>query len=223
MTTTRNRPRTNTSLTARATPRPAQRTTALAKNQGTPGSTTGTSIKGRTTKAATRTGLIAGRVVATPGRRDADSDSTSDESSSGDHHSHHHNVRHVQDFEQKARNSSGRFCTSRFHISRFDPDHVPDTTTATPANPNVAIDHEPGTSANDLVVQGNDHVIASVSANDGFAFARSGDVIAVSGPDGARIVQASDVNVGTTGNDLAEPSHEEPSDEGGNNDVGFVS
>jgi hypothetical protein len=82
----------------------------------------------------------------------------------------------------------------------------------------VAIDHLPDTSPNDLIVQGNDNVLASVSSSGGFAFARSGDVIAVSGPDGASIIQSGNVNTGTSGTTPAAPS-----DGGGNNDVGFAS
>ena len=48
----------------------------------------------------------------------------------------------------------------------------------------------------------------------GFAFARSGDVVAVSGPDGASIIQTGDVNAGTNGTNPAEPSPD-----GGNNNV----
>jgi hypothetical protein len=68
-----------------------------------------------------------------------------------------------------------------------------------------------------LVVDANDDVLASVSTSGGFAFARSGDVIAVSGPDGASIVHTGDVNTGTTGASPADPS------DGGNNDVEFAS
>jgi hypothetical protein len=80
------------------------------------------------------------------------------------------------------------------------------------------MDHVPSTSVNDLLVQGNDHVIASVSTSGGFAFARSGDVVAVSGPDGASIIQTGDVNAGTNGTNPAEPSPD-----GGNNDTSFAS
>jgi hypothetical protein len=95
---------------------------------------------------------------------------------------------------------------------------VPDATTVTPANPNVVIDDIPDTSINDLVVQGNEDVIATVSTSGGFAFARSGDVVAVTGPDGASIIQTGDETTGTNGTDPTEP----PAD-GGNNDVDFAS
>jgi hypothetical protein len=88
----------------------------------------------------------------------------------------------------------------------------------TPANPNVVIDDIPRSPIADLVVDANDDVLASVSTSGGFAFARSGDVIAISGPDGASIVQTGDVNTGTTGTNPAAPS-----DDGGNNDADFAS
>jgi hypothetical protein len=71
----------------------------------------------------------------------------------------------------------------------------------------------PTTSIADLVVEANDDVIATVSTSGGFAFARSDGVIAVTGPDGATIIQADDATTGTT----------EPSDDGGNNDMDFAS
>jgi hypothetical protein len=143
----------------------------------------------------------------------ADSDSDSHDSSTDHSDSHHHGGRHVLGFEQKAGNSTGDSTPDS-----SSPNTMPDATAATPANPNVAIDHLPDTSLNDLVVQGNDNVLASVSTSGGFAFARSGDVIAVSGPDGASIIQSGNVNTGTSGTTPAEPS-----DGGGNNDVGFAS
>jgi hypothetical protein len=140
-------------------------------------------------------------------RRKADSDSTSQDDASADD-SHHHGGRHVRDFAQRA------------DEARVDspPDDVPDATTVTPANPNAFIDDVPDTSINDLVVQGNDDVLASVSTSGGFAFARSGDVVAVSGPDGASIIQTGDVSAGTRGTIPGEPS-----DEGGNNNGDFLS
>jgi hypothetical protein len=140
------------------------------------------------------------------GRTD-DSGSDSKNNSTDDDGSHH-GVRHVLGFEQKA---TGPTVDS-------PPNTMPHATFVTPANPNVVIDAAPDTSINDLVVQGNDQVIASVSTSGGFAFARSGDVIAVSGPDGASIIQSGDVNAGTSGT-----SPTAPSDAGGNNDVGFSS
>ena len=95
---------------------------------------------------------------------------------------------------------------------------MPVATADTPANANVVIDEVPVTSINDLVVQANDNVIASVSTNGGFAFARSGDVIAVTGPDGASIIQADGVTARTNGTSPAEPS-----DDGGNNSPDFAS
>ena len=94
---------------------------------------------------------------------------------------------------------------------------MPDVTTVTPANPNVVIDDIPSSPIADLVVDANDDVLASVSTSGGFAFARSGDVIAVSGPDGASIIQTGDVNAGTSGTSPSGPS------DGGNNDVEFAS
>ncbi len=97
-------------------------------------------------------------------------------------------------------------------------DDVPDAP-STPANPNVVVDDIPDTSINDLVVQGNEDVIATVSTSGGFAFARSGDVVAVTGPDGASIIQTGDVTTGTNGTAPADP----PADGGNNNDVDFAS
>jgi hypothetical protein len=67
-------------------------------------------------------------------------------------------------------------------------------------------------------VEANDDVVATVSASGGFAFARSDGVIAVTGPDGATIIQTDDVTTGTNGTDPSEPS-----DDGGNNDMDFTS
>jgi hypothetical protein len=131
-------------------------------------------------------------------RRDADSDSSSRDDSSADD-SNQGGRRRVQEFEQQAA-------------------ETPAPTTVTPANPNVVIDDIPTTSIADLVVEANEDVIATVSASGGFAFARSGDVIAVTGPDGASIIQTGDVTTGTSGTDPAEP----PAD-GGNNTPDFMS
>jgi hypothetical protein len=131
-------------------------------------------------------------------RRDADSDSSSRDDSSADG-STQGGRRRVQEFEQQA-------------------DETPAQTTVTPANPNVVIDDIPTTSIADLVVEANEDVVATVSASGGFAFARSGDVIAVTGPDGASIIQIGDVTSGTSGTDPVEP----PAD-GGNNTPDFAS
>jgi hypothetical protein len=141
-------------------------------------------------------------------RRHADSDSTSRENSSADDDSHYHGGRHVRDFAQRADEAP----------DDSPQDDLPDVTTVTPANPNVLIDDVPDTSINDLVVQGNDNVLASVSTSGGFAFARSGDVVAVTGPDGASIMQTGDVTAGTSGTIPAEPS-----EDGGNNNADFLS
>jgi len=135
-------------------------------------------------------------------RRDGDSDSTSrgDSSASADAH---RGDRSVRDFAQRADEPL---------------DDVPDATTSTPPNPNVVVDDIPDTSINDLVVQGNEDVIATVSTSGGFAFARSGDVVAVTGPEGASIIQTGDVTTGTNGTAPTEP----PAD-GGNNNVDFAS
>ena len=137
-------------------------------------------------------------------RRDTDSDSDTSETSAQDQDSHQHSGRRSREFEQRADDAPA--------------DDVPDVTSVTPANPNVVIEDVPSSPIADLVVDANDDVIARVSTGGGFAFARSGDVIAVSGPDGASIVQTGDVTTGTSGTSPAEPS-----DEGGNNDVGFSS
>jgi hypothetical protein len=69
------------------------------------------------------------------------------------------------------------------------PDDVP-TTPAVPGNPTIPVPTTPDTTDADLFIQSNPDVVASVSTNGGFAFARSGNVIAVSGPDGAQIIQS---------------------------------
>lgn len=146
----------------------------------------------------------------------ADSDSKND--STEDNDSHQHGGWRALGFAQKASDSTGDSPADSSPADSSSPNTISDATTVTAANPNVAIDDLPDTSLTDLVVQGNDHVLASVSTSGGFAFARSGDVIAVSGPDGASIVQSGDVNTGTSGTNPATPS-----DGGGNNDVGFAS
>ena len=148
-------------------------------------------------------------------QRNTDSHSTSRENPSADDDSQHHGDPHVRRFAQKAADQ-----TQDAPPADSTAGDVPDATTITPANPNDVIDQVPSTSLNDLLVQGNDHVIASVSTSGGFAFARSGDVIAVTGPDGASIIQSDGVSTGT-GTGTSNPT--EPSDDGGNNDVGFSS
>ena len=136
-------------------------------------------------------------------RGEDDSGSGSRNSSSGDDDSSEESGRRVREFEQQTDEPA---------------EDTPAQTTVTPANPNIVVDDIPGTSIADLVVEANDDVIATVSASGGFAFARSGDVIAVTGPDGATIIQTGDVTTGTNGTDPPEPS-----DDGGNNDVDFSS
>lgn len=146
-------------------------------------------------------------------RRNADSDSGSRDNSGEDNDPDHHGGRRVRRFEQQADEPTGDSPPDNAPADR-----VPDATTVTPATPNVFIDDIPETSINDLIVQASDNVIADVSTSGGFAFARSGDVIAVSGPDGASIIQTGDVTAGTRGTSPAEPS-----DDGGNNIPDFVS
>jgi hypothetical protein len=154
-----------------------------------------------------QSGSDSGKARGDSSRRNADSESnTRDNASAGD--DPHHGGRNVRDFAQRADEPR----------VESPPEDVPDVTTVTPANPNVFIDDIPGTSINDLVVEGNDDVLASVSTSGGFAFARSGDVVAVSGPDGASIIQTGDVSAGTRGT-----SPTEPSDDGGNNNADFLS
>jgi hypothetical protein len=136
-------------------------------------------------------------------RRDDDSDSSSRDASSADDDSGQGGGRRVREFEQQADEPV---------------EETPAPTTVTPANPNVVVDDIPTTSIADLVVEANEDVVATVSTSGGFAFARSGDVIAVTGPDGATIIQTGDVTTGTNGTDPAEP----PAD-GGNNDLDFSS
>ena len=138
-----------------------------------------------------------GRTQDESSRQNADSDASSRDRSSGNDDSSEAGGRRVREFEQQVEEPV---------------EDTPAVTTVTPANPNVVIDDIPTTSIADLVVEANDDVIATVSASGGFAFARSGEVIAVTGPDGASIIQAGEVT-----------TPPEPSDDGGNNDVDFSS
>ena len=137
-------------------------------------------------------------------RRNSDSDSDSSETSAEDQDSLELTGRRSRGFEQRAEGEPL--------------DDVPDAITVTPANPNVVADGIPSSPIADLVVDANEDVLASVSTSGGFAFARSGDVIAVSGPDGASIIQTGDEST-----DTIDTSPVEPLDDGGNNDVDFVS
>ncbi|MBW3632352.1 MAG: hypothetical protein KY456_04905 [Chloroflexi bacterium] len=93
----------------------------------------------------------------------------------------------------------------------------PAATMVAPTNPNVVITDIPQISDVDLVVEANPDVIASVSTSGGFAFARSGDVTAVTGPDGASIIRSGAAAPAPTAGPV------EPSDDGGNNDLEFSS
>jgi hypothetical protein len=105
-------------------------------------------------------------------------------------------------------------------------DHSPATTPAhigiAQTNPHVDLDDVPAVadvpdlSDAEVVVQANDNVIAGVSPTGGFAFARSGDMTVISGPDGPRIIQG-------TIEEVVVPVDDEPADDGGNNDVEFSS
>ncbi len=136
-------------------------------------------------------------------RQDAATDS--DESSRNDDRggSDQDNGRRAHDLEQRAD-----------EVPVAD-DPVP--TVAAPTNPNVVITDTPETISADLVVEANPDVIASVSSSGGFAFARSNNVTAFTGPDGATIIQSGPVVPTST----ADPV--EPSDDGGNNDLDFTS
>jgi hypothetical protein len=104
-------------------------------------------------------------------------------------------------------------------------DEPADTAPVTPptTNPNVTL---PDTSADpddvELIVQSNPDVIAQTSTSGGFAFAQSGGVTAISGPDGARIVQTGEPDVVTPAPTPA-PTPEEPAPDGGDNGVDFAS
>lgn len=93
----------------------------------------------------------------------------------------------------------------------------PEASVVAPTNPNIVITDIPQITDVDLVVEANPDVIASVSTSGGFAFARSGDVTAITGPDGASIIRSGDGAPATTTDPV------EPSDDGGNNDLDFSS
>lgn len=92
-------------------------------------------------------------------------------------------------------------------------------TPTVPSNPTIPVDTALDATDADLFIEANPDVIASTSTSGGFAFARSGNVIAVSGPDGAQIIQTDDPDAIVT----PSPSPNPPSDDGGNNDVDFSS
>jgi hypothetical protein len=152
-------------------------------------------------------GSDGGKTRGDSSRRDGDSDSNSRDDSSADNDSDQ-GGRRVRELEQEVDEP----------LEDVPVEDVPAPTTITPGNPNVFVEDIPTTSIADLVVEANDDVIATVSTSGGFAFARSGDVIAVTGPDGASIIQTGDVNAGTRGT-----PPEEPSDDGGDNDMDFLS
>ena len=133
-----------------------------------------------------------------PAAESADSPRENDDGGSDDR-----GARHSRDLEQTADDAAV--------------EDEPAATVAAPTNPNVVITDTPQVTDVDLVVEANPDVIASVSASGGFAFARSGDVTAVSGPDGASIIQSGEGDTATT------PAPVEPSDDGGNNDLDFSS
>jgi hypothetical protein len=141
-------------------------------------------------------------------QRSSDSSSSSDETSTADETSHHHGGRRIQEFAQGADGPT--------HDASVD--HALHQSSANLADPGVFLDHVPDASIADVVAQSSDDVVAGVSSSGGFAFARSGDVIAVSGPDGASIVQSGDVIAGTRGT-----SPVEPPDDGGNNNPDYFS
>jgi hypothetical protein len=118
--------------------------------------------------------------------------------------SNHGGGRHSQEFEQRADDAVVE-------------DEPAATDVAPILNPNVVITDIPQISDVDLVIEANPDVVASVSTSGGFAFARSGDVTAVTGPDGASIIRSEEGAPATTTDRV------EPSDDGGNNDLDFSS
>ena len=101
-----------------------------------------------------------------------------------------------------------------------EPAETPTPTPTPTTNPNVAIDDVPAGDDLELVVQSNPDVIANVSSRGGFAFAQSNGVTAISGPDGAKIIQTGETATGTIPG-TATPT--EPPADGGNNDTDFAS
>lgn len=101
----------------------------------------------------------------------------------------------------------------------LDDEPSPTPTPAPPpvTNPNVPI---PDTSGDpddvELIVQSNPDVIAQTSTSGGFAFARSGGVTAITGPDGARIIRTGEP-------DAPAPTPTPPPDGGDNNPPDFTS
>ena len=140
-------------------------------------------------------------------RRKTDSDSSAGDDSSDDGSGHEGRHR-VRRFEQQADDPANAQAAER----------IPDATSVTTAHPDVLIERPPEGSIYDLSAYGTDEVVASLGRNGGFAFARSGEVIAVTGPDGASIARSGDVIAETRGTVPYEPP-----DDGGNNNPDFVS
>ena len=109
---------------------------------------------------------------------------------------------------------------------RNNDDEPATTPTPTPSgvtstNPNVNVGTTTGGDDVELVVQSNPDVIANTSAKGGFAFAKSNGVTAISGPDGAKIIQSGTTETVTVPGTTT-PT-EPPSDGGDNNAPDFAS
>lgn len=88
----------------------------------------------------------------------------------------------------------------------------------------MSLDDTPDQNDLDLIVESSDNVIASVGTNGGFAFARSGDVVVVTGPDGAKIIHDPEGNISPSTPQTPTPDEPaDPGDDGGNNDMDFAS
>ncbi|MBA3450654.1 MAG: hypothetical protein H0T18_05525 [Chloroflexia bacterium] len=158
-----------------------------------------------------------GRGVARRQRADAnssgDSSTTTDSSSAADEE----NTRRAKNLAQNRDRDEEQTADP---TSEDPAAPAPITTT----NPNVALDdllRDAGVFDVGPLVETNSDVVANVSPGGGFAFARSGNIIAISGPDGATVINTEDPDflVSTnTGRIFGEPSAD-----GGNNDVDFTS
>jgi len=142
-------------------------------------------------------------------RQDANSDAEAS-SQSGDDASARGNNRRSRELEQTSnRDDEPGVDATVGEASVLDP--------VARTNPNVALTGAfDGIDAFDAGLLGESNTGVVASTGGGFAFARSGNIIAISGPNGARIINTDDP-------DFAGLLDDEPSDDGGNNDMDFTS
>lgn len=153
-------------------------------------------------------------------KRQDTSSQSSDEDQDGDAGGGRRNGDGDAESAQRARNNNNDSGDNLDDEPSPTPTPVPPPAT----NPNVTIPDTSGTDPDDveLIVQSNPDVIAQTSASGGFAFAQSGGVTAISGPDGAKIIQTGEAGAGTV-TPAPTPTPSQPSPDGGDNNTGFTS